>query len=207
MKPPVRPLSRHAPATTLLASRRQLDVKCHAGEEARWIAAAGELFSPAEFAARLAAVRHRMAGQGLSALPVTGPANIYYLTGYNAWSFYTPQLLFVPAEGDMVLFNRQMDAAGAWRTAWLAAENIVGYPESYVHRPQLHPFDWVAFALRQRHLVAPAARGCVGLKMDAHFFSPKAYRALVNAIPKWTLVDCFELVSWVRAVKSRPKSS
>jgi Xaa-Pro aminopeptidase len=162
----------------------------------------GGLFSPGEFAARLAAVRHRMAGQGLSALLVTDPANIYYLTGYNAWSFYTPQLLFVPAEGDLVLFARQMDAAGARRTTWLAEENIVGYPESYVQRPHIHPFDWVAFALRQRHLIAPAARGCVGLEMDAHFFSPKAYRALVNAIPEWTLVDCFELVNWVRAVKS-----
>jgi len=160
------------------------------------------LFSAEEYAARLAAVRLRMADQGLSALIVTDPANIYYLTGYNAWSFYTPQMVFVPAEGDMILFARQMDAAGAFRTCWLAEENIVGYPESYIHRPHIHPFDWVAFALRQRHLIAPAAKGCVGLEMDSHFFAPKAYRALVNAVPEWTLVDCFELVNWVRVVKS-----
>lgn len=38
--------------------------------------------------------------------------------------------------------------------------------------------------------------------MDSHFFSPKAYRALVHALPEWTLVDSFELVNWVRSVKS-----
>jgi Xaa-Pro aminopeptidase len=160
------------------------------------------LFSEEEYAQRLARVRERMAAQGLSALLVTDPANINYLSGYNAWSFYTPQVLFVPAEGDMLFFLREMDANGGFRTAWLPPENIIGYPERYVHRPHIHPFDWVAFALRQRHLIAPAAKGCVGLEMDSHFFSPKGYRALFNAIPEWTLVDCFELVNWVRVVKS-----
>lgn len=158
--------------------------------------------SPEEYAGRLAAVRERMARAGLSALVVTEPANIYYLTGYNAWSFYTPQLLFVPADGGLVLFTREMDAHGAQRTTWLPSEGVVGYPERYVHRPHLHPFDWVAFALRQRLLVAPAAHGSVGVEMDSQFFSPKGFRALVHGVPEWRLVDCFELVNWVRSVKS-----
>ncbi|MEX5234716.1 M24 family metallopeptidase [Kocuria arenosa] len=160
------------------------------------------LFSPAEYDRRLQAVRRTMDHQGLGALVVTDPANIFYLTGYDAWSFYTPQMLFVPDEGDMLLFLREMDANGAFRTSWLPPDQIVGYPERYVHRPHLHPFDWVAFALRRRGRIAPAARGCVGLEMDSHFFSPKGYRSLVNALPEWTLVDSFELVNWARAVKS-----
>lgn len=160
------------------------------------------LFPAEEYGQRLRAVREKMARQGLSALLVTDPANLFYLTGYDAWSFYTPQLLFVPAEGEMLLFLREMDANGAFRTSWLPPEQIIGYPERYVHRPHIHPFDWVAFALRRRALIAPAAHGCVGLEMDSHFFSPKGYRALVNALPEWMLVDCFELVNWVRAVKS-----
>ena len=162
-----------------------------------------QLFTDAEYEQRLAAVRKLMDRQGLSAIIVTDPANIFYLIGYNAWSFYTPQMLFVPMDGDMVFFARDMDARGAHRTTWLPDEQIVGYPESYIHRPHVHPFDWVAFALRQRHLIAPASRGgSVGLEMDSHFLSPKAYRALFNAIPEWKLVDCFELVNWVRSVKS-----
>ncbi|WP_431814168.1 M24 family metallopeptidase [Kocuria sp. cx-455] len=160
------------------------------------------LFTAHEYEQRLRRVREKMAHQGLSALIVTDPANLFYLTGYDAWSFYVPQLLFIPAEGDMLLFLREMDAQGAFRTSWLPPHQIIGYPERYVQRPHLHPFDWVAFALRHRAQVAPAAHGCVGLEMDAHFFSPKGYRALVNALPEWLLVDCFELVNWVRSVKS-----
>ncbi|WP_369045655.1 M24 family metallopeptidase [Sinomonas sp. P10A9] len=160
------------------------------------------LFSDEEYRARLAGVRQRMGRQGLSALLVTDPANIYYLTGYNAWSFYTPQAVFVPAEGQMLLFTRAMDAGGAFRTAWLPPDCISGYPEQYVHQPHIHPFDWVAGSLRDRGLVAAAAGGCVGLEMDSHFFSPKAYRALLHALPEWTLVDSFEVVNWVRSVKS-----
>lgn len=160
------------------------------------------LFSPEEYLARLESVRHRMRDQGLSALIVTDPANIYYLTGYNAWSFYTPQLLFVPASGPMTFFLRDMDAHGAGHTSWLPPEDIVGYPERYVQRPHIHPFDWVAFALRQRWEVARASASPVGVEMDSHFFSPRAFRALVNGVPEWRLVDSFELVNWIRAIKS-----
>lgn len=160
------------------------------------------LFSRAEYDRRLHAVREQMDYQGLSALIVTDPSNIFYLTGYDAWSFYTPQLLFVPDDADMVLYLREMDAHGAFRTSWLPPEQVVGYPERYVHRPHLHPFDWVAFSLRRRGRIAAATRGAVGLEMDSHYFSAKGFRSLVNALPEWKLVDGFELVNWVRAVKS-----
>jgi len=155
-----------------------------------------------EYDTRLARVRARMELQGMAALIVTDPANIYYLCGYNAWSFYTPQMLFVPIEGDLLLFAREMDANGAHRTSWLPPEQIIGYPERYVHRPHLHPFDWVAFALRRRWQVVPASRGVVGMEMDSHFTSPKGYRALEHGVPEWKIVDSFELVNWVRLVKS-----
>lgn len=155
-----------------------------------------------EYGQRLAKVRIRMSDQGLSALLVSDPANLYYLTGYNAWSFYTPQFLFVPAEGALVLFARAMDANGAHRTAWLPQEDIVGYPETLVHRPHEHPFDWVGGKLRERGLAAAASGGQVGLELDSHFFSPKAYLALVTAMPEWQFVDSYELVNWVRLIKS-----
>ncbi|MDN6747245.1 MAG: M24 family metallopeptidase, partial [Brevibacterium sp.] len=160
------------------------------------------LFSPDEYLGRISSVRNRMVDQGLSALIVTDPANVYYLTGYNAWSFYTPQLLFVPAAGPLTLFLRDMDARGATHTSWLPPEDIVGYPERYVQRPHIHPFDWVSFALRQRWEVARASSSPVGVEMDSHFFSPRAFRSLVNGIPEWRLVDSFELVNWIRAIKS-----
>ncbi|MCQ6569659.1 hypothetical protein NPX88_29255, partial [Bacillus mycoides] len=79
-------------------------------------------------------------------------------------------MLYVPARGEMIMFLRDMDAQGAFRTTWLPEEQILGYPEQYAHQPHIQPFDGVATALRRRGLVAPAAKGCVGLEMDSHFF-------------------------------------
>lgn len=155
-----------------------------------------------EYDQRLSTTREAMARANLSALLVSDPANIYYLTGYNAWSFYTPQAVFIPAEGAMVLFTREMDAGGAHRTTWLPRENIHGYPERLVHRPLKHPFDWVGNRLRELGVVSAASAGQVGLDMDAHFFSPKGYFSLVAALPEWDFVDSQELINWVRVVKS-----
>ena len=162
----------------------------------------GPLFSLEEYAQRLEAVRERMDRQGLATLLVVDPANIFYLTGYDAWSFYTPQVLFVPLEGPMLLFLRQMDAQGAFRTSWLPGDQVLGYPERYVHQARIHPFDWVAEVLRERGLVQRGVRGEAGLEMDAHFFTPRAYHALQRGIPEWTYADSAELVNWVRSVKS-----
>src|SRR5699024_742203 len=49
------------------------------------IGASALSFSAEEYLGRIASVRNRMVDQGLAALIVTDPANIYYLTGYNAW--------------------------------------------------------------------------------------------------------------------------
>jgi len=158
--------------------------------------------SRTEYGARLRGVRERMSRQGLSALLVSDPSNLYYLTGYNAWSFYTPQLLFVPADGDLLLFARTMDANGAFRTSWLPQQNVFGYPDELVHRAGVHPFDWVGGTLRELGAVTAAAGGQIGLELDSHFFSPKAYRSLLSALPEWDFVDSVELVNWVRVVKS-----
>lgn len=148
---------------------------------------------------RVAAVRERMATAGFDALVVADPANIHYLTGYNAWSFYMPQLLFVPAVGEPVLAMREMDALGAHRTAVRFADDVLAYPETYVHQHDRHPMGWVGEQLRHRGF-GSAMR--VGYEGDAHYFSVRAFLALQRSLPEWDLVDSRELVNWVRVVKS-----
>lgn len=147
-------------------------------------------------------VREAMGRKSFGALVVTDPANIYYLTGYNAWSFYTPQCLVVPAAGEPVLFARAQDAAGASNTAYLAGNLIEGYPEPLVHRPDVHPFDWISERIRERELVDVATTPSVGIEGDSHFFSPRAYLALQAGLAGAALQDSGELVNWVRVVKS-----
>jgi ectoine hydrolase len=155
---------------------------------------------PAEYDTRLARVRGAMAARSFAALVVTDPANLFYLTGYDAWSFYTPQCLVVPAEGELHLFARAMDAAGAAFTCNLRREQVHGYPESLVHRPDVHPFDWIAAIARELGLIP--AGSVVGIEGDSHFFSARAFLALGNGLDNCTLVDSAELVNWVRLVKS-----
>lgn len=149
---------------------------------------------------RLVAVRGAMADRGFDGLLVADPANIYYLSGYNAWSFYTPQVLFVPAEGEPVLAMREMDALGAHRTAKKYAHDVLAYPETLVHRPNTHPMVWVAEQLRDRGFARPGMR--VGIEGDAHFFSVRSFLAIRDGLPEWTLEESNELVNWVRLVKS-----
>ncbi len=152
-----------------------------------------------ELAGRLARTRARMERDGLDGLVVVDPANLHYLTGYDAWSFYMPQLLFVPLEGEPLLIMRAMDAGGAHRTAATPPERILGYPESLVHRRDAHPFDWAAEQLRAHGF---GGRARVGYEGEAHFLSVRSFLALQQGLPDWQLVDAHDLVNWVRIVKS-----
>lgn len=154
-----------------------------------------------ELDARLARVREEMRKAGFDGLVVADPANIYYLSGYNAWSFYTPQILYVPLTGTPVLAMREMDALGAYRTAVRYGEDALGYPETLVHRPDTHPMVWVADALRGLGF-ADGGSHRVGFEGDAHFFAVRSYLALRDGLPEWELVESGELVNRVRLVKS-----
>src|SRR5215207_11116157 len=102
-------------------------------------------FELSEYKGRLARVRAEMAARGLDLLVVTDGANQHYLTGYDGWSFYTPQVVVMSAEDEEpVWLGRAMDAAGGKLTAWMRPENVVGFPEDYVQRPDRHPMDWIA---------------------------------------------------------------
>ncbi|AXH98055.1 M24 family metallopeptidase [Ornithinimicrobium avium] len=143
-----------------------------------------------------------MARTGLSGLVVTDPANLYYLTGYNAWSFYMPQCLVVPLAGEPQLFMREMDAQGAHYTAYLPADLVHGYPEHLVHRPDRHPMSWIARRAVDVGVLDDGPGARIGVETDAAFFTVRGYRALQDGLARAQLVDALELVNWVRAVKS-----
>ena len=59
-------------------------------------------FAKAEYESRLLRVRARMAAAGIDLLLLADPANMNYLTGYDGWSFYVPQLVAVPCQGNEI---------------------------------------------------------------------------------------------------------
>ena len=67
-------------------------------------------FSRSEYDDRLVRVRAEMVARGLDALIIGDPANINWLTGYDAWSFYTPQIMLVDLQDGPFWMGRPMDA-------------------------------------------------------------------------------------------------
>jgi len=155
-------------------------------------------FSRAEYAERLVKTRSAMAKAGLELLVVSDPSNMAWLTGYDGWSFYVHQCVLVPPDGEPVWFGRRQDANGAKRTAWLAHDNIVGYPDHYVQSPDRHPMEVLARQIAERGW----GRLSIGVEMDNYWFSAAAYATLQRQLPNARFGDATALVNWQRAVKS-----
>src|SRR5688572_29732951 len=112
-------------------------------------------FPLTEYRARLARVQAEMQKRGLDALLLCDPCNLYYLCGYDGWSFYVPQALIVPRDGESVAWvGREMDAAGVALTSCLERCDIETYGDSFVQSSDAHPMSQVAEVLRARGLGA-----------------------------------------------------
>ncbi|MGE0719827.1 MAG: M24 family metallopeptidase [Alphaproteobacteria bacterium] len=156
-------------------------------------------FSREEFAGRIRAVQTRMQERGMDVLVVADPSNMYYLTGYNAWSFYTPQALLVSLDSETPIWcGRFMDATSAHRTTYLPADAIRPYPDSYVQASDRHPMQIVAGIIEKEGW----SRKTIGIEMDAYYYTAHAHEWLAGALPNAKLVDAGLMVAWVRVVKS-----
>ncbi len=159
-------------------------------------------FTTDEYDRRVVAVQAEMARRSMAGLVVVDPASMYYLCGYDAWSFYMPQCVVVPSSGDLHLFTRAMDASGGGITAGLPDDRVHGYPEALVHRPDVHPFDWITDRAVELGLLPHDAGAEVGVDLDAHYFSVRGHLALQTRLGRSRVVDSHQLVPWVRVVKS-----
>ena len=156
-------------------------------------------FERAEYLERVRKTKDAMAKRGLDLLLVADVANMCYLTGYNAWSFYTPQIVAVsPALDEPIIIVRGMDVNGARETTWLKPENMVGFPDYYVQSTERHPMDYAAKILKERGL----GKGRIGTENDAFFFAVQSLEALKKGLPEGRFEDASLLVNWVRVVKS-----
>jgi Xaa-Pro aminopeptidase len=156
-------------------------------------------FDSAEYARRLADVRRRMDKSGFDLIVCQDPANMCWLTGFDGWSFYTPQAVVVHRDDEWpIWFGRAQDAKSAHITTDLPAGNIVGFSEPLVHHPVDHPFDELCDLIKGRGWGSSR----IGVELDAHYYTARAHRHLAEGLPNATLSDNRELVNWARLVKS-----
>lgn len=156
-------------------------------------------FSVSEYKERLNKTKERMEHQGIDVLLVTDPANMNYLTGFDAWSFYVHQLLVVIADEDEPLWiGRGMDASAATITTWLKKESIIAYSDDYVQSTMKHPMDFVA------DIIINKGKGSnvIAAEYDAYYFTAKNYIELTRNLPNAIFVDGTNLVNWIRIIKS-----
>src|SRR5579884_382368 len=157
------------------------------------------LFERQEYLARIARAKARMAERGIDLLLVASPANQFWLTGYDGWSFYTPQMVAVSLKAEEPIWvGRKMDAVGAKFTAFLKPENVVPYPDHYVGNPDLHPMQYLAEEIARRGW----DKGTIGVESDDYYYTAKWDALLRAGLPNARFVDAFLLVNWCRMKKS-----
>ena len=156
-------------------------------------------FTNQKYKKRLNEVKKSMQDKGIDLLISHDTANMYYLTGYDAWSFYYAQCVLVHIDLDEPLcFVRAQDAGGAYIKTYLKKENIIVYNENYIHKWPKHPYDYLVDIIKEKKW----DKLSIGLEMDTHYFTAFCYEKIKNGLPNAKLKDTNRLVNWVRLVKS-----
>jgi Xaa-Pro dipeptidase/ectoine hydrolase len=157
------------------------------------------LFSKSEYKERLKKVQSSMQNKGIELLISQDTANMNYLTGYDAWSFYYAQCVIVHVNADEPLcFVRAQDAGGAYIKTYLKDENIIAYNEKYIHTWPNHPYDYLIEIIKKNKW----DKLNIGVEMDSHYFTAYCYEKLKQGLPNVKIKDSERLVNWARLVKS-----
>lgn len=157
-------------------------------------------FTKDEYLIRMKKTQKSMAEKGIDLLLVTDPANICYLSGHDAWSFYVHQGIIVTLTDEMPIYvGRYMDAfSGVVKTTWLDEAHVRAYSDIYVHNPSNHPMERFAEVIEE----LGCANKVIGVEMDNYWFTAAAYESLKKNLPNATFKDANVLVNWVRIIKS-----
>ena len=157
------------------------------------------LFEKKEYKERLAKVKSVMQKKGIDLLISQDPANMNYLTGYDAWSFYYAQCVLVHInEDEPICFLRAQDIGGAYIKTYLKHKNIIKYHEKYIHTWPSHPYDYLVEVIKQKTW----DKLNIALEMDSHYFTAFCYEKIKTGLPNAKIKDADRLVNWVRVVKS-----
>ena len=155
-------------------------------------------FTLAEYDVRLAKVRAEMDRRGIELLICPDPSNMSWLTGYDGWSFYTPQAVLVTHDTDPIWWGRLMDANGAKRTVYMDHQRIIGFPDDFVMSRERHAYEHLVTTLHE--LGWEGLR--TGVEMDNYYYSARAHQVLVDGLAGTEVVDATGLVNWQRTIKS-----
>jgi Xaa-Pro dipeptidase len=145
-------------------------------------------FPKAEYDGRIARTSALLAKAGIDALVVTGPENIFYLTGQQTPGYYAFQALVLPVEGDPVFIVRQLEYFNFIANTFIK--------DAVVYQDGEQPVDCLAGVVRERALAGKR----IAIDKRGWFLPIASYEALLEHLG--AVVDGAGLIEQLRAVKS-----
>ncbi len=147
-------------------------------------------FTASEYAARIAAVQAAMREQGLDALLLSGPEDIFYLTGLNHQGHFAFTALILKADGERLLVARAMERETLAAQATGCEHVLFGDGED--------PAGVVARTIRAGGL----EQGRIGIEKHTMSFPISVWEGVVERTPRVRWKDGSGIVEGIRAVKS-----
>jgi Xaa-Pro dipeptidase len=145
-----------------------------------------------EHQARVAAVQADMGAAGLVGLCVTGPEDVYYLTGLNHQGHFAFTMLVLPPTGVPVIVARQMEATTlSVQVPWC------------LHYGYLDDEDPAATVVAAIDAVLPASTASrFGMNKGGMWLPINLWERVTAGLPQATWEDTSDLIARHRAVKS-----
>ncbi|MCP3392276.1 Xaa-Pro peptidase family protein [Bradyrhizobium sp. CCGB12] len=154
-------------------------------------------FPKSEYLRRLAAVKSEMARLDIETLFVVDVANLTYLTGHWGAPTTIPQGLIVSLrEEEPAFIVRKMDVPAAHHQTFLQRGSVIGYPENLVANPDKDGYDAVIDSINELGV----SNRCLGIEQSA--LPTPTIEKFKARLPNAKILDCSNLVAWVRIVKS-----
>ncbi|MBB4398516.1 Xaa-Pro peptidase family protein [Bradyrhizobium sp. ERR14] len=155
-------------------------------------------FSQREYRERTTRLRRLMEERGMDALIVLDESNMNYLTGYDGYSDYVPQLALVcQDEEDPQLILREMDVACATASSYLPQSRVLSYSEKYIGSSQLTPWLPIGDLIRER---IKSSR--IGIELTDKMLGVKGHAVLSNRLDLSKPIDADGMISKLKRVKS-----
>lgn len=145
-------------------------------------------FAKAEYDARVAKARQGLASAGRDVMVVTGPENIFYLTGQQTPGYYTFQALVLPVDGEPLFVIRQLEYFNFIANTFI--------PDAAVYQDSEDPVSFLTRVMRDKGLAGKR----VAIDKRGWFLPIAVYEALQDALG--TIGDAAGIVEKLRAIKS-----
>lgn len=145
-------------------------------------------FAPAEYAERVRRARANLVQAGIDVMVVTGPENIFYLTGQQTPGYYTFQALVLPVDGEPMFVIRQLEYFNFIANTFIS--------DASVYLDGQDPVTFLVAAIEQKGWSTRR----IAIDKRGWFLPIAVYEALSSKLG--TIHDGAGLIEQLRAVKS-----